>query len=228
MKVETPVSKNIVILKDGVHITESDHIQIKPLSSTVTQIDIIKAKPEDEGEYSIVVDEQEQPLIKLEVTPKSVIRQEMQLPKTKFNEKETLTIVCQFDVAPEEPFVFLHNEQPIVPNSRVTTTIEDNKYTIVVKDLRPEDEGVYTLQSDHLVLDTPTITIAPEEKKSETETTTTTVQEEQEIVTVTPEQQEKTETVKIEVSFFRCESNTPCVSFKLNKIRLFVDNKNRY
>ena len=127
--------------------------------------------------------------MKLKVHPKPVVRQEMQLPKTKFNEKETLTIVCQFDARPEEPFVFLHNDQPIVPNDRVTTTVEDNKYTIVVKDLRPEeDEGVYTLKSDHLILETPSITVVAEEKKPQTETTT--VVEEEETVTVTPQQQQ--------------------------------------
>jgi hypothetical protein len=121
----------------------------------------------------------------------------MQLPKTQFNEKETLTIVCQFDATPEQPFIFLHNDQPIVPDSRITTTIEDNKYTIEVKDLRPEeDEGVYTLKSDHLIFDTPAITVVPEEKKPEIETTT--VEEEEEIVTVVP-QQEQPETQEKEV-----------------------------
>ncbi|CAF4855678.1 unnamed protein product, partial [Rotaria sp. Silwood2] len=76
------------------------------------------------------------------------------------------------------------NEQPIIPDSRVTTTVEDNKYTIVVKDLHPEDEGVYTLKSDHLILDTPSITVVPEEKKPETETTTV----EEETITITTEQ----------------------------------------
>jgi len=80
--------------------------------------------------------------------------------------------VCQFDSTPEEAFIFLHNDQPLVPDSRITTSVEDNKYTVVVKDLRPEDEGVYTLQSDHLILDTPSITVVPEEKKPQTETTT--------------------------------------------------------
>ncbi len=186
--VETPIGRNIVLLKDGAHVTESDHVHIKPLSSTTTEIEIIKAKPQDEGQYTIIVDEKEQPLLKLEVTPKPVIRQEMQLPKTKFSEKETLTIVCQFDSTPEEAFIFLHNDQPLVPDSRVTTTVEDNKYTVVVKDLRPEDEGVYTLQSDHLILDTPSITIVPEEKKPQTETTT--VEEEEETVTITPQEQQ--------------------------------------
>jgi hypothetical protein len=187
--VETPISKNIVLLKDSAPITISDHLHIKPLSSTTTEIEIIKAKPEDAGEYSVVIDNKEQPLMKLQVIPKPVVRKEMQLPKTQFNEKGTLTIVCQFDARPEEAFIFLHNDQPIIPDNRVTTTIEDNKYTIVVKDLRPEeDEGVYTLKSDHLILDTPSISVLPEEKKPQTETTT--VEEEEEIITISPQQQQ--------------------------------------
>ena len=133
--------------------------------------------------------------MKLEVTPRPVIRKQMELPKTQFNEKETLTIVCQFDARPEEPFIFLHNEQPIVPDNRVSTTVEDKKYTIVVKDLRPEeDEGVYTLKSDHLILDTPTITVVPEEEKPQTETTT--VEEDEETITFAPKQHDQPETLQ--------------------------------
>ena len=138
--------------------------------------------------------------MKLEVTERPVVRRQMELPKTQFNEKETLTIVCQFDARPEEPFIFLHDDQPIVPDDRVTTTIENDKYTIVVKDLRPkEDEGVYTLKSDHLILDTPTITVVPEEKKPQ-EKTTTNVEEEQETITVAPQEQpERPDTQQKEV-----------------------------
>ncbi|CAF1593512.1 unnamed protein product, partial [Adineta steineri] len=96
-------------------------------------------------------------------------------------------------------------------DSRVTTTIEDNKYTIVVKDLRPEeDEGVYTLKSDHLILDTPSISVIPEEKKPQSETVT--IEEEtitieasqphvvEEVVEETPKvEQEETHRSEIEV-----------------------------
>ncbi|CAF4695313.1 unnamed protein product, partial [Rotaria sp. Silwood2] len=160
-----------------------------PKSPTTTEIQIVKVKPEDEGDYTVEVEGVEQPLVRLKVHPKPVIRQEIQLPKVQFNEKETLTIVCQFDGTPEEPFTFLHNEQPIVPDSRVTTSVEDNKYTIVVKDLRPEeDEGVYSLKSDHLILDTPSITVVPEEKKPQTQTTT--AEEEEVTFTTVPEEQQ--------------------------------------
>ena len=174
---------DVILLKDGEELKPSDHVKITPTSPTTTEIQIVKAKPEDEGDYTVKVKDTEQPLVRLKVHPKPVIRQEMQLPKTQFNARETLTIVCQFDSTPEEPFVFMHNDQPLVPDSRISTTVEDNKYTIVVKDLRPdEDEGVYTLKSDHLVLDTPSITIVPEEEKLET----TTVEEDEETQIVAP------------------------------------------
>jgi hypothetical protein len=183
--------KDVVLLKNGEELKPSDHVKITSTSPTTTEVEIIKVKLEDEGDYTVEVKGVEQPLVRLKVHPKPVVRQEMQLPKTQFNEKETLTIVCQFDARPEEAFIFLHNDQPIVPDSHITTTVEDNKYTIEVKDLRPEHEGVYTLKSDHLILDTPSITVVPEEKKPQTETTTV---EEEEIVTVVT-QQEQPETI---------------------------------
>ena len=190
---KTPV-KDVHLVKDGQEVKPSDHIKLTSTSPTTTEIEIIKAKPEDEGEYSVIIDNKEQPLMKLKVHPKPVVRREMELPKTQFNEKETLTIVCQFDARPEEPFVFLHNDQPIVPNDRITTTVEDNKYTIVVKDLRPdEDEGVYTLKSDHLILDTPNIIVVPEEKKPEI----TNVEIEEETITVTPNEQQPPEVTEV-------------------------------
>jgi hypothetical protein len=181
--------KDVVLLKDGKELKPSEHVKITSTSPTTTEIEIVKAKLEDEGDYTVKVKGVEQPLVRLKVHPKPVVRRELQLPKVQFNQKETLTIVCQFDARPEEAFIFLHNDQPIVSDDRITTTVEDNKYTIVVKDLRPEeDEGVYTLKSDHLILDTPSITVVAEEKKPETETIT--VEEEEEVITITPQQQQ--------------------------------------
>ena len=197
MTIEKPKGtkpEDVVLLKNGDELKPSEHVKIKSTSPTTTEVEIIKAKLEDEGDYTVKVKGVEQPLVRLKVHPKPVIRQEMQLPKTQFNEKEILTIVCQFDARPEEPFVFLHNDQPIVPNDRITTTVEDNKYTIVVKDLRPdEDEGVYTLKSDHLILDTPNIIVVPEEKKPEI----TNVEIEEETITVTPNEQQPPEVTEV-------------------------------
>ena len=159
-------------MKDNTELKPTDRIKVTQTSPTTVEIQIEKTKPEDEGNYSIKIDDRQQPLMKLKVIPKPVVHQVMELPQTTFNEDETLTIRCQFDSKPEETFVFLHNGQPIVENDRITTTIEENTYTIVVKNLRPdEDEGVYTLKSDHLILDTPSVTVVPKSKTTDEEKT---------------------------------------------------------
>ena len=157
----------------------SEHIKIVQTSPTTTEIQIIKAKPEDEGNYSVIIDKKEQPLVQLKVIPKPITHQTMEIPQTTFNEEETLTIKCQFDSPPDEKFEVLRNGKPLVPDDRISTTVENNTYTIVVKNLKPkEDEGVYTLKSDHLILDTPSITVVSKPKQPEKQEKTETVVEE--------------------------------------------------
>ncbi|CAF5147997.1 unnamed protein product, partial [Rotaria sp. Silwood1] len=179
----------IILLKNKQPLKPSERIKIIHTSSTTIEIQIIKAKPQDEGIYTVLIDKKEQPIVRLKVIPKPITRQTMDIPRTTFKEGETLTITCQFDSTPEETFEFLRNGKPLKPDNRIYTTVEDNTYTIIVKELRPkEDEGVYTLKSDHLILDTPSITVLPKEAKPKTETTT--VEEEQITVTSVPEQQQ--------------------------------------
>jgi len=183
LTVDTP-SRNITLLKDNQQLKPSEHIKIVQTSSTTTEVQIIKAKPEDEGKYTVIIDKKEQPLVQLKVIPKPVTHQIMDLPQTTFNEGETLTIRCQFDSIPEESFEFLRNGKPLKPDDRISTTVEDNTYTIVVKNLKPkEDEGVYTLKSEHLILDTPSITVVSKPKQPEKTETTETIEVEQEAPT---------------------------------------------
>lgn len=185
MRVELPegtTHKDVILLKEKEKVKPSEHIKIVQISPTTTEITIINAKPEDEGEYTVVVDDKEQPLVQLKVIPKPVVYQTMNLPQTTFNEGETLTIKCQFDSTPEENFDFLRNGKPLVPDERISTTVEENTYTIVVENLRPkEDEGVYTLKSEHLILDTPKITVirrSPQENLTDTENIVEEIEEE--------------------------------------------------
>jgi hypothetical protein len=180
-------------------VKPSEHIQIVEASPTTTEIHIIKAKPEDEGKYSVIIDNKEQPLIQLKVTPKPVTRQSLSLPQTTFNEGQTLTIKCEFDSTPDESFEFIRNGKPLISDDRISTSVENNTYIIVVKNLKPEeDQGVYTLKSEHLILDTPSIVVTrldKKEKQKETETTVEEIEEE----TIVIEATKKPEVVDIEV-----------------------------
>lgn len=187
---ESTTHKDLILRKNNQNIAPSEHVKVTKISPTTVEIQIVKAKLDDEGKYSVLIDGKEQPVMQLKVIPKPVVHQTMDLPQTTFNEGETLTIKCQFDSIPEEPFEFLRNGKPLVPNDRISTLVEDNTYTIIVKDLKPqEDEGVYTLQSDHLILDTPSIKVIPQEKKPENETVT--IEEEEHVITIETKPEEQ-------------------------------------
>jgi hypothetical protein len=191
--------KEIILIKGNEQVKPSEHIKIVQTSPTTIEIQIINAKPNDEGKYTIIVDNKEQPLVEIKVIPKPVTHQTMDLPQTTFNEGDTLTINCQFESVPEETFEFLRNGKPLVPEDRISTTIEDNTYTIVVKNLKPkEDEGVYTLKSEHLILDTPPIKVIQSSKEDKIKETENMVEEfEEEIIVI--ETAKKPEVVDIEI-----------------------------
>ena len=189
LTVDVPL-RALVLLKDNQPITSSAHIQIVETSPTTTEIRIIKVKLDDEGKYTIRVDDREQPLMQLKVIPKPVTRQTMDLPQTTFNQGETLTIKCQFDSAPDEPFELLRNGKPLTADDRITLLVEETSYTIIVKNLRPdEDEGVYTLASTHLILDTPSIVVLLQPKQTEKTETIETIEIQEEVF---PEEEQPT------------------------------------
>jgi hypothetical protein len=220
MTVQLPVGashKEIILLKENEKLKPSEHIKIVRISPTTAEIQIIKAKPDDEGKYSVSIDSKEQPLIQLKVIPKSATRQTMDIPQTTFNEGETLIIKCQIDSGPEETFEFLRNEKPLIPDDRIVTTVENNTYTIQVKNLKPkEDEGVYTLKSKHLILDTPSITVTAKDTR-EKPTDTQNVFEEIEEETIVIDSVKKPEVVDIEI-----------VEKEEEKVSLFLKNKRLY
>jgi hypothetical protein len=197
---EGTTHKDIILIKGNERVKPSEHITIVKISPTTVEIRIVNAKPEDEGKYSVIVDKKEQPLIELKVIPKPVTHQTLDLPQTKFNEGDTLTIKCQFDTVPEETFEFLRNGKPLVPDDRISTTIEENTYTIVVKDLKPVvDEGVYTLKSEHLILDTPSIKVIRLNVEDKPKDTENIVEEEFEEETIVIEAPKRPEVVDIEI-----------------------------
>ena len=167
---DTSVCKPTLV-KNNRPLKPSERIKIIQTSPTTTEIQIVKVKPKDEGRYSILIDNKEQPLMQLKVIPKPVTHQTIDIPQTTFTEGETLTFKCQLDTIPEETFKFIRNGKPLKSDDRISIFVDNKTYTIVVNDLKPdEDEGVYTLKSNHLTLDTPPITIVPKPKQAKEET----------------------------------------------------------
>ncbi|CAF3582300.1 unnamed protein product, partial [Rotaria socialis] len=189
LKIEQPTGTDItqiVLFKNGQKLEPSTCLTILPTSSTTIEINLENVKPGDQGTYSIQFgNKPSQNLMNLRVLAKPVIHDSLRLPKEVFDEGETLTIQCEFDSKPDEPLVWKLNDIPLTQlnDDRITTeTAADGKsYTLTVKDLRPKQhEGVYKLESSHLVLETPFIRVIENVEEEEVETTTLVEDEETE------------------------------------------------
>jgi len=169
--------KETFLLQNDKKLQPNTRLTIKPISSTTTEVTLTNVKPNDEGTYSIQFGKQPtQKLMNLKVLPKPVVHDSLHLPKDVFEEGETLTIQCDFDKKPEENLVWKLNDIPLnqLNDDRITIEIGDNgkSYTLTVKDLRPtEDQGVYKLESPHLVLETPFVRVIENVEEEQEETT---------------------------------------------------------
>ena len=179
LKIEQPEGTDIkqtFLLQNDQKLQPNTRLTVEPVTSTTVEINFESVKPDDEGTYSIQFGNRpSRKLMYLKVLPKPVVHNSLRLPKDVFQEGETLTIECEFDQLPEENLVWKLNDTPLgqLKDPRITIETADNgkSYTLTVKDLRPQQhQGIYKLESPHLVLETPFIRVVENVKDEEEET----------------------------------------------------------
>ncbi len=171
---------NIKILKNHQPLPQSKNIQIQATSPTTIDMKFSPVEINDQGHYSIRIHDQVQPIMQLIVREKPIQRQIMNLPQDTFIENETLTIECKFDSKPDTPFVWTKDGSILLNDSRINIKQKNEAFTLVIKDLQLSDQGVYSLESKYLILDTPFINVLPKPQQPtvqiEHEETTITIQ----------------------------------------------------
>lgn len=206
LTIERPTGTDVnetFLLQNDKKLQPNTRLTIKPVSTTTTEITLTNVKPNDEGTYSVQFGKQpSQKLINLKVLPKPVVHDSLHLPKDVFEEGETLTIQCDFDKKPDEDLAWKLNDVPLnqLKDDRVTIETADNgkSYTLTVKDLRPQEhQGVYKLESPHLVLETSFIRVIENVKEEQEETTILVEDEETESFEL--QRKRKTEEIQQEV-----------------------------
>ncbi|CAF1579934.1 unnamed protein product, partial [Adineta steineri] len=179
-KPSTVPLSNIKILKNNQPLSPSNNIHIQATSPTSIDIKFSPVELIDQGYYSISIRDQIQPIMQLNVREKPIQRQIMNLPQDTFIESETLTIECKFDVKPDTQFVWTKDGSILLNDSRINIKQKNETFTLIIKDLKPSDQGVYSLESKYLILDTPFITVLPKPHQPtveiEHEETTITIQ----------------------------------------------------
>ncbi len=181
LTVEKPANvklSDIKILKNHQPLHPSKNIQVQSTSPTTIDIKFSPVELIDQGHYALQIRDQIQPIMNLIVHEKPVQRQIMNLPQDTFVENETLTIECKFDSKPDTQFIWTKDGSILLNDSRINIKQKNETFSLIIKDLKPSDEGVYSLESKYLILDTPFINILPKQPTVQIkhEETTVTVQ----------------------------------------------------
>jgi hypothetical protein len=170
---------NIKILKNHQPLPQTKNIHIQATSPTTIDIKFTPVELIDQGHYSILIHDQVQPIMQLNVREKPIQRQIMDLPQDTFIENETLTIECKFDSKPDTPFVWTKDGSILLNDSRINIKQKNEAFTLIIKDLQLVDQGVYSLESKYLILDTPFINVLPKQQQP-----TVQVEHEETIITI--------------------------------------------
>lgn len=166
LTVEKPATvklSEVKILKNTQPLYPTKNIQVQSTSPTTIDIKFSPVELVDQGHYSLQIRDQVQPIMQLIVREKPVQRQLMSLPQDTFVEGETLTIECKFDSKPDTQFVWTKDGSILLNDSRIILKQKNEAFTLVIKDLKPSDQGVYSLESKYLILDTPFINVLPKQ-----------------------------------------------------------------
>lgn len=171
-KPSTVQLSDVKILKNHQPLLPATNIHIEATTPTTIDIKFSPVELVDRGHYSIAIRGQIQPIMQLNVHEKPIQRQIMNLPQDTFIENETLTIECKFDSKPDTEFVWTKDGSILLNDSRIIVKQKNEAFTLIIKDLKLSDQGVYSLEGKYLILDTPFINVLPKQQPQQPQTPT--------------------------------------------------------
>lgn len=165
----TPITVvDVQLYKNGQPIPNDQetrrHLRLEQSGPTDVRLSINDARLIDTGDYSAIIHGDVQPIIKLEVQPREIQVQMIDLPQDTFYENETLRIDCQFPQPNlNQDYRWYKDNQLLLPNNRVEIRKDAINDSLVIHQLQLSDAGVYELKNSKNILRTPPIRILPAE-----------------------------------------------------------------
>jgi hypothetical protein len=156
-----PISKDIETQK---------HLHIEQHGPKDVRLNITDARLMDSGDYSALINGNIQPIIILDVQPREIQIQMIDLPQDTFNESETLKIDCQFQHPNiNKDYKWYKDNQLLIPNDRIEIKKDSRNDSLIIHNLKLTDAGVYELKNTNTILRTPPIKIIPIQKQPKLE-----------------------------------------------------------
>jgi hypothetical protein len=156
-----PISKDIETQK---------HLHIEQYGDKDVRLSITDARLNDSGEYSALIHGNKQPIIILDVQPREMQIQMIDLPQDTFYENETLKIDCQFpQLNLNKDYKWYKDNQLLIPNNRIEIQKDSINDSLIIHNLKLTDAGVYELKNSNTILRTPPIKVIPAQKQPKLE-----------------------------------------------------------
>lgn len=142
------------------------HLRIEQYGDKDVRLTITDARLNDTGHYSALINGNLQPIIILDVQPREIQIQMIDLPQDTFIENETLKIDCQFPQPNlNRDYRWYKDNQLLMPNDRIELNKDSINDSLIIHNLKLTDAGVYELKNANTILRTPPIKVVPAQKQ---------------------------------------------------------------
>ena len=150
----------ITILKDNRPILNKPEIH-KWFDGQQFKVELKNLALNDRGLYEIDVQGQRSPICFLEVQPRQPEVFLLDLDRTTFEEGETIRLACTFPQRPGPTSNWFKDGQLIHPNQDVQLVDDNNTLTIVIRNAKRTDSGVYEVHIGPVIARAPVIQVVP-------------------------------------------------------------------
>ena len=165
----TPTSllDQITVLKDNRPIVNQPEIH-KWFDGQQFKLELKNLALNDRGLYEIDIQGQRTTICQLDVLERQPEVFQLELDRTTFEEGETIRLACTFPQRPGPVSNWFKDGQVIRPNENIQVIDENNTLTIIIRNARRADSGVYEVRIGSIIARAPMIYVVPKQPDSPT------------------------------------------------------------
>ena len=165
----THLLDQITVLKDNRPIVNQPEIH-KWFDGQQFKLELKNLALNDRGLYEIDIQGQRTTICQLEVLERQPEVFQLELDRTTFEEGETIRLACTFPQRPGPVSNWFKDGQLIRPNDNIQVIDENNTLTIIIRNARRADSGVYEVRIGLIIARAPMIYVVPKQQQPDSPT----------------------------------------------------------
>jgi hypothetical protein len=156
----------ITVLKDNRPIINQPEIN-KWFDGKQFKIELKNLALNDRGLYEIDIQGQRTPICLLDVKQRQQEIYLLDLDRDTFEEGETIRLACSFPQRPGQVSNWFKDQQLIQPNENIQLIDENNTFTIIIRNAKRSDSGIYEVRIGSIIARAPMIHVIPKQQQQQ-------------------------------------------------------------